>query len=567
MIRRLPSAFQTLMTAIALALILTAGYFLKPLNEKREQYRLTDSKPLENAPPQLVISSTALGGLRGLAINYLWMRAIQLRDRGKHYEIVQLYDWISKLEPRIDQIWIFTAWEMSYNISVTVPTKEDRWRWILKGVEQLRDYGIQYNPESPKLYWRLAWIIMDKIGTESMDEFRFFYQKQLIQMMIPLVGKDQNLQELADAVRTESELLQDKSMQNYIAEFEKHNIDILTSFFSLRALGKEKTQIARALLTSASYEEQMKKLSAYLRAKRLREEWKMEPAKMLAVEEKYTRLDWRLPAPHALYWAEEGIKIYQGIPKEEKHHIDEKNMDRLQNIALNQIFEYGYALAEGDRGLICIPNFQIIPSVHRTFEEIQKKWDIEYGRSSHESFLNHVVWQSYMYGNFELAQKYYEILQKKFPRPNYEQALDQYVVKEVGRQVTYFERRHIIESYIISTINRAYEAILFNPRKVGVLGEDLSKQANGLFRLAKVLYREYLERQGDNSQANEYEKPRSLAFFEQAALRRLKETVINKYGAEKGEQMWTKLSERYSKLRIVEEKPSDESAESAEKKN
>ncbi|MCK4244633.1 MAG: hypothetical protein KAX20_03305, partial [Candidatus Omnitrophica bacterium] len=118
------------------------------LNEKRDEFNLTAAAPLENAPPELVLATTALGGFRGIIVDYLWVRAMELQRSGKYFELVQIYDWIGKMEPRIEAIWSHNAWNMAYNISVELPSSEERWLWIKRGIELLRDEGLKYNPES-----------------------------------------------------------------------------------------------------------------------------------------------------------------------------------------------------------------------------------------------------------------------------------------------------------------------------------------------------------------------------------------------------------------------------------
>jgi len=92
------------------------------------------------------------------------VRAEQLQDEGKYFAIVQLADWITKLEPHLTEVWAYHAWNMAYNISVMFPDPEDRWRWVKSGMRLLRDEGVRYDPDDPRLYCELAWIYQYKIG-------------------------------------------------------------------------------------------------------------------------------------------------------------------------------------------------------------------------------------------------------------------------------------------------------------------------------------------------------------------------------------------------------------------
>ena len=112
------------------------------MNKSRVDMELTRVTPLENAPPALVFTTVALGGFRGLISNVLWMRANKLQEESKFFEMVQLADWITKLQPHYSQVWRIQAWNMTYNISVKFPNRDDKWHWIMSGVKLLRDEGI-----------------------------------------------------------------------------------------------------------------------------------------------------------------------------------------------------------------------------------------------------------------------------------------------------------------------------------------------------------------------------------------------------------------------------------------
>jgi len=116
------------------------------------------------APPGVRFVSVALGGFRGLLADILWVRASNLQEEGKFFEVAQLSDWITRLEPRYPEVWAYHAWNMAYNITAVVSDPADRWHWIKNGLRLLRDEGIPSNPSSSKLYWELGWMFYDKVG-------------------------------------------------------------------------------------------------------------------------------------------------------------------------------------------------------------------------------------------------------------------------------------------------------------------------------------------------------------------------------------------------------------------
>lgn len=119
---------------------------------------------VEGCPPGVRFVTVALGGFRGLLADGLWLRAAQKQDEGRYFEVAQLSEWISRLEPRYPEIWSYHAWNLAYNIGAMFPDPADRWQWIQRGVKLLRDEGIPANPKNSKLYWDLGWLYSDKMS-------------------------------------------------------------------------------------------------------------------------------------------------------------------------------------------------------------------------------------------------------------------------------------------------------------------------------------------------------------------------------------------------------------------
>ncbi len=140
---------------------------------------------LSTASPGVRFVSVALGGFRGLLADALWVRASGLQDEGRFYEIVQLADWITQLEPRHAEVWAYHAWNLAYNIGAMFPDPADKWRWVSHGVRLLRDQGIPANPRDDQLHWELGWLYIDKIGG-SLEEAQLFYRVAMAMELTPL---------------------------------------------------------------------------------------------------------------------------------------------------------------------------------------------------------------------------------------------------------------------------------------------------------------------------------------------------------------------------------------------
>lgn len=211
--------------------------------QMRSEDRAVLPADAEDMHPVVAFTVITLGGFRGFIADMLWIRMIELQDAGKHFELLQLADWITKLEPGHAQIWGFHAWNLAYNISVLMPEKEDRWRWVQNGVNLLRDKGLKYNPEDPELYTELGWIFQHKIGGNT-DRYHLYYKEKLAQKMTDVLGGG-------------------------FPDYEK--------------TGKGEKEL------------QMLKENG------------LRPRIMRKVDSRFGPLDWRLPETHALYWAYSGI--------------------------------------------------------------------------------------------------------------------------------------------------------------------------------------------------------------------------------------------------------------------
>lgn len=167
---------SSFLIAAALALLL-AGALNRRLLVLRGDLHLTQAPPTQNMPPSVAFTTVALGGFRGILADILWMRAATLQDEGRYFELVQLSDWIVKLQPRSPPIWSYHAWNMAYNLSALMATPAEKWRWVRNGIVLLRDEGMVSNPGSPRLHQDLAWLFLHKLGTDY-DSAAAYYRQQ-----------------------------------------------------------------------------------------------------------------------------------------------------------------------------------------------------------------------------------------------------------------------------------------------------------------------------------------------------------------------------------------------------
>ena len=359
---------------VAVGLLLAAWWLQGQLNRQRASLGLTRVAPLENAPPVLAFSTVALGGFRGLIANALWIRANDLQQDDKYFEQVQLSDWITKLEPTFAQVWIVQAWNMAYNISVKFPDPSDRWRWVQRGIELLRDEGLRYNPKEALMYRELAWFFQHKMG-QNMDDAHLLYKFEWAREMT-------------------------------------------------RALGSGRPNYEELLHPQTD--------EARQRVRLLREKYKMDPVMMQKVDALYGPLEWRLPEASAIYWAMVGLEKSN---KKDLVTLRRVVYQSLQTLVLRGRIvlarsDGSYAFAP-DLSKVPLANEGYEKMLA---EETEKPEGV---RRAHRNFLKEVVYLLYIHNRLADANRWMNVLKEKYPDavPK-EQSVEQYSLKRMTETMT-----------------------------------------------------------------------------------------------------------------------------------
>jgi len=267
------------------------------LVDARTEYGITQANPLINAPPLVVFTTVALGGFRGIIADILWMRSARLQYEGKFFELVQLADWITKLEPRFSEVWAYHAWNLSYNISILFPNHADRWRWVRHGFSMLRDEGLMYNPGEPRLLYELGWIFQHKIGGNSDEAHLYYKQAWANEMQSVFVNGRPPFEPLLNAAKSHKELLDMDGLIPFMAELQKTGIDPLDTVSLNLPERHASWEIIRL------YPEAAASWTSFLMRQKLLIDYKLDPVVMNNIEISCGPLDWRLPQAHAIYWA------------------------------------------------------------------------------------------------------------------------------------------------------------------------------------------------------------------------------------------------------------------------
>lgn len=145
------------------------------LAQLREENNLGQSNLGEIDPASETIRLATLG-MRGIAVSMLWHKANEYKKKEDWTNFRATLQQLAKLQPYFISFWRYQAWNLSYNVSVELDDVRDRYYYVRRGIEFLKE-GAKYNRFSPYLLSELGWFIGSKIGTaDEKDEFRRLFK-------------------------------------------------------------------------------------------------------------------------------------------------------------------------------------------------------------------------------------------------------------------------------------------------------------------------------------------------------------------------------------------------------
>jgi hypothetical protein len=423
--------YKPALLGLAVILFCIVAQMQSRLNVDRKELGLTRVDPLDNAPPVLAFTTVALGGFRGLIANALWMRLNDLQQDDKYFEMVQLADWITKLQPHMVAVWQFQAWNMAYNISVKFKSHEDRWHWVERGIQLLRDEGLKYNPHETRLYRDLSWLYQHKVGA-NLDDAHMLYKLRLAQEMQGVLGGRPDFKELLDPTTPEA---------------------------------KE-------------------------RVRQLREIYKMDPKIVQQVDEEYGPFDWRLPDAYAVYWAEMG-RLY--ARPEDQETLRRSVYQSLQQMGIRGGALDKSVTNVTAENFMLWPNLAQIPTISASYEKmIGEETNNPHGlqqnmQTAHKNFLKQAVVLLYEDGREKEARHWFNYLTNLYTNA--------FVGKEANIGLEDYAVSQIIEDNGETDMNKVEASILaMFDREFLCLIMDNDDQAENYNNLAKKIWTHYHEK-------------------------------------------------------------------------
>jgi hypothetical protein len=142
----------------------------------RDDYHLSPAR-LGQVDPTSVTIKLATLGLRGVAANILWQKATDFKMKKDWTNLGATLNQITKVQPNFVNVWSNQAWNLSYNVSVEFDDYRQRYRWVIKGIDFLKE-GIRYNERQPRLLWDMGWFISQKIGkADESKQYRKLFKE------------------------------------------------------------------------------------------------------------------------------------------------------------------------------------------------------------------------------------------------------------------------------------------------------------------------------------------------------------------------------------------------------
>lgn len=146
------------------------------LSQLRDKNHLSQAE-LGQVDPTSVTIKLATLGMRGVAANILWEKANDYKMKKDWTNLGATLNQITKVQPNFINVWSNQAWNLSYNVSVEFDDYRERYRWVIKGIDFLKE-GIRYNERQPRLVWDMGWMISQKIGkADESKQFRKLFRE------------------------------------------------------------------------------------------------------------------------------------------------------------------------------------------------------------------------------------------------------------------------------------------------------------------------------------------------------------------------------------------------------
>ncbi len=146
------------------------------LSSLRDQYNLSQAKMSDIDPASETMKLASLG-LRGVAVNMLWMQAMEHKKKENYDQLASTLQALTKIQPNFVKVWEYQAHNLAYNVSMEFDDYEYRYSWVKKGLAFLKQ-GIPYNKRDHRVPSKLGFFTGNKFGkSDEKTSFRRMFRK------------------------------------------------------------------------------------------------------------------------------------------------------------------------------------------------------------------------------------------------------------------------------------------------------------------------------------------------------------------------------------------------------
>jgi hypothetical protein len=513
---------------LVVGLLAAAVSRFAPIINLRNQLNLEVKDPFRESAEnsELRLPLVAFFTFRSLAIDYLWIRADELKNQGQYFDALHLARWICSLQPNLASVWDFQAWNMAYNISAGLPTCPERWNWVRDAFKLLRDEGLSANPKSPLLFRSLGWIFQHKIGGLS-DDCQRFYKLRLAFDLMPVLGpgngSDAELTALADAPGDWEQLIAQSDIAALVAAIKKAepkfatDEKMLQGWLRLRINPDEFSPPLQQVITDNMKSQALRKLDLFIRARELKQTWKLDPRRMIEInqmygpidyeqEKQHLSLDWRLPYPHAIYWAMNGLEFVHD------KGFSETNLHRMVYQSLQDLYHYGHLeifsfqpppeASPGESGqevhnptppppqlqLFVSQDLRMFPIAYHATLDLIKSYGADpegFSGSIASASINLAragIVSLYLAGHRIIARRYFNDLQQRYPdKKDFQVEFEEFVRGEMSEMVQDIAPKDASD-YIDSLLRDAFARYALRDDENAYLCEKWAEQILAVFK-------------------------------------------------------------------------------------
>jgi hypothetical protein len=132
------------------------------ISQLRDEYNLSQAKLSEIDPASETMKLASLG-LRGVAVNILWLQADEHKKNQNYDQLRSTLRALTKIQPSFVKVWEYQAHNLAYNVSMEFDDYEYRYSWVKKGLEFLKQ-GVPYNKRDHRVTDSIGFFTGNKFG-------------------------------------------------------------------------------------------------------------------------------------------------------------------------------------------------------------------------------------------------------------------------------------------------------------------------------------------------------------------------------------------------------------------